>query len=544
MKPSLLRFRRLLYPAIYLCFASLMAVSVAAKEGDKSEKSKAEPSKENAKPPEPLSDEPRLSVTKHSVVIDGRTVNYKATVGYLLLKREIDDAHPAKADESKKSEDGEKQKDDLKPCAKIFFIAYTRDGEDAATRPITFAFNGGPGAASVWLHLGALGPRRVKLTELGDGPPAPYALMDNDSSWLDGTDLVFIDPVSTGYSRPVTGVSAQSFHGYEEDIKSVAEFIRMYTTRNNRWLSPKFIIGESYGAARAAGLAAFLQDRMNLYVNGVVLVSGLLNAQDISFSPGNDLPYTLFLPGYATAAWYHKKLAPELQNKPVEEVRKQAEAFACKEYLLALAHGNTLSDADQKQIAGRLSGLTGLPVDLILRYHLRIPCDVFKEELLKPENRVVGRFDSRFTGIGYNPRGNNFDPSFEAVRGAYTATINDYLRNDLKFETDLPYETLAPVSWNLQNGYLDVEQDLGRAMSENPAMKVWVAAGYYDLAISYSATEYALRQMFIDPAVRANISLTFKEGGHMIYNNESSLKKFKSDYQIFLNRTLHPKPGG
>ena len=371
--------------------------------------------------------------------------------------------------------------------------------------------------------------------------------MDNDFSWLDDSDLVFIDPVSTGYSRPATGEKAHSFHGYEEDIKSVAEFIRMYTTRNKRWLSPKFIIGESYGAARAAGLAAFLQDRMNIYVNGVVLVSGLLNAQDIDFTPGNDLPYTLFLPGYATTAWYHKKLTPDLQNRTAEEVRKEAEDFAGKDYLVALAQGNALSDVAKKQIAERLSELTGLPVDLILRYHLRIPSDVFREELLKPENRVIGRFDGRLTGIGYNPRGNHLDPSFEAVRGAFTATINDYLRNDLKFETDLPYETLADISWdlsNVQNKYLDVEQTLGRAMSQDPAMKIWVAAGYYDLAISYSATKYALRQMLIDPALQPNLSLTTYEGGHMIYNNEPSLKKFKSDYQIFLDNTLHPKTGG
>jgi len=541
------RFRLPLPVALSLVFASLIAVSTATAEGDKAAKSNSESSKETAKATELPSDEPKLSVTKHSVVIGGKTVNYKATVGYLLLRQEVDDAHREKADKSGKNEDEKKPKDDLKPWAKFFFIAYTRDGENGATRPITFAFNGGPGAASVWLHLGALGPKRVKLTELGDGPPAPYALVDNEESWLDGTDLVFIDPVSTGYSRTAPGENAQSFHGYEEDIKSVAEFIRMYTTRNNRWLSPKFIVGESYGAARAVGLTAFLQDRMNLYVNGIMLVSGLLNSQDIDSNPGNDLPYSLFLPGYSTAAWYHKKLAPDLQNKTPDEVRKEAEAFAGKEYPLALAQGASLSDASQKQVAEKLSGLIGLPVELILRYHLRIPCDVFREELLKSENRVIGRFDSRFTGIGYDPRGSHFDPSFENVRGAYTATINDYLRNDLKFETDLPYETLANVSWNfsnVQNKYLEVEQTLGRTMSQNPAMKVWLAAGYYDLAVSYRATEYALCQILIDPALRSNISLTNYEGGHMIYNTEPALRKFKADFQVFLNNTLQKKPGG
>jgi carboxypeptidase C (cathepsin A) len=541
MKSSSPRFLLFSAAGVFFVFASLMTMSCTAETGEEGKSANAEAHNETAKSPEPPSEEPKLSVTQHSAVIGGKTVRYKATAGYLLLRQEAVGTHSAKVDKSGKGE-----VEHLKPWAKIFFVAYTRDEEDPA-RPVTFAFNGGPGAASVWLHLGALGPRRVKLTELGDGQPAPYTLVDNDYSWLDSTDLVFIDPVSTGYSRPAPYVSAQSFHGYEGDIKSVAAFIRLYTTRNKRWLSPKFIIGESYGATRAAGLTAFLQNQMNLYVNGVILVSGLLNAQDVDFGPGNDLPYTLFLPSYATAAWYHKKLAPELQNKTVDEVRKEAEAFAGKDYLLALARGNALPNPSKKQIAERISWLTSLPVEMILRYHLRIPCDVFRSELLKSENRVIGRFDSRFTGIGYDPRGSNFDPSFEAVRGAYTATINDYLRNDLKFETDLPYETLADISWNLsnvENKYLEVERALGRAMSHNPTIKVWVAAGYYDLAISYNATEYALRQMLIDPVLNANISLTTYESGHMIYNSEPSLKKFQSDFQSFLNNTLHPKPGG
>ena len=474
-------------------------------------------------------------------MIGGRTVDYKVTAGYLLLKQESDNAHPPKTDEAKKGEPEQE-----KPWAKIFFIAYTRDGE-SVTRPITFAFNGGPGAASVWLHLGALGPRRVKLSELGDGQPAPYSLVDNEQSWLDSTDLVFIDPVSTGYSRPAPGVSAQSFHDTREDVKSVAAFIRLYTTQNNRWLSPKFMIGESYGATRAAALTTYLQDQMSIYVNGVILVSGLLNAQDIDFNPGNDLPCTLFLPGYAITAWYHKKLVPELQNKTAEEVRKEAEEFSGTDYLLALAQGNALSTARQQQIAEKLSRLTSLPVELILRFHLRIPSDVFRKELLKSENRVIGRFDSRFTGIGHDPRGSGFDPSFEAVRGVYTATINDYLHRDLKFETDLPYETLAEISWNFsgaENKYLEVEQTLGKAMSENPTMKVWVAAGYYDLAIPYSATDHALRQLLIDPALNGNISQTTYDGGHMLYNSAPALKKFKADFESFLRNTLRLKSGG
>ena len=544
MKSSPSRLRFLLPLGIFLSFAAFMArPATAADESDKTPKPPADAAKEPPKPPPPAPEEPKLSVTQHTVVINGKTISYKATVGYLLLKQEADDNHPQKSDDDKKPAP-DAQKDDLKPWAKIFFIAYTRDGMDPATRPVTFAFNGGPGAASVWLHLGALGPRRVKLAELGDGPTAPpYALADNESSWLDDTDLVFIDPVSTGYSRPVPGQSAQSFHGYEPDIKSVGEFIRLYITRNKEWLAPKFIIGESYGGARASGLSAYLQDNENIYVNGVIIVSGLLNAQTIDPNPGNnDLPYSLFLPGYAATAWYHKKLPPDMQGKSAEEVRKEAEDFAAKEYPLALMQGTALSESDQKQIAQKISNFTGLPVDLILRYHLRVPVSVFRTELLKGDNRLVGRFDSRVTGIGYDPD-EDFDPSFEAIKGAFTATINDYLRSELKFETDITYETHASISWNSGSDgkYLEVERSLSAAMSQNPSMKVWVVAGYYDMAIAYSATEYAVRQLLVDPALRPNISLTTYEGGHMIYNNEPSRKKFKADFETFLNETLHPK---
>ena len=551
MKSPMIRLLLLLTIGTFAAFTCAPARAAGADEGGKAAKPGAEApmegGKEPAKPSPAPPEEPKLTVTQHSVVIGGKTISYKATVGYLLLKQEAGDTHPAKPDDAdKKPPGGDGQKDDLKPWAKIFFIAYTRDGMDPATRPVTFAFNGGPGAASVWLHLGALGPRRVKLTGTGDGPSAPpYSLVDNESSWLDDTDLVFIDPVSTGYSRPAAGESAQAFHGYEADIKSVAEFIRLYITRNREWPAPKFIIGESYGGARAGGLSAYLQNHLNIYVNGVIIVSGLLNAQTIDANPGNDLPYSLFLPGYAATAWYHKKLPPEQQARSAEEVRKEAEEFAAREYPLALMQGNALPEAAQKEIAAKMSALTGLPVDLILRYHLRIPAGVFRDELLKADNRVLGRFDSRVTGIGYDPDGNYFDPSFEAVKGAFTATINDYLRNDLKFETDVPYETLAPISWNSgsENRYLEVEQALSGAMSQNPSMKVWVTAGYYDMAIAYSATQYAVRQLLVDPALRPNLSLTLYEGGHMMYNNAPARKQFKADFETFLENTLHPKAG-
>ncbi len=499
----------------------------------------AEPEAKPA-PSEKPQEEPKLSVTENTVTIGGKPIKYKAVAGYLVLKDEVDDQ------DGKKDEEKDPAKDSVKAKAKIFFIAYTREGMDAAVRPVTFAFNGGPGAASVWLHLGALGPRRVKLPPVPEQASPPYKLVDNDSSWLDDTDLVFIDPVSTGYSRQVPGESAKPFHGFEGDIKSVAAFIRLYTTRNNRWLSPKFIVGESYGGARAAALSSYLQDHCEIYVNGIIIVSGVLNWATVSALQANDVPYVAAIPTFAATAWYHKKLSPGSLAKPVEDVQAEAEAFASRDYLLALSRGSALPGGERVKIAARLSALTGLPADYIERHNLRVSLEGFMVELLKSENRTVGRFDSCFTGITYEPEHMNFDPSFEAVKGAFAATINDYLRGALKFESDLPYEILANVSpWdlsNVQNQLLDVSSDLGQAMSKNPRLKVWFLVGCYDLAVPWYSTDYAVRQMPLDPVLRPNIRMTRYETGHMIYTHESELPKLKNDFAAFLKDAIDAAP--
>ncbi len=495
------------------------------------------PSKE-AKPATAV---PPVTVTEHTAIIAGKPLKYKATAGYLLLKEESE--KPAGKEGEGKPGEADPSKDNLKPTAKVFFIAYTVENESAGTRPVTFAFNGGPGAASVWLHLGALGPRRVQLTAEGDGTPPPNRLVDNEYSWLNQTDLVFIDPVSTGYSRPVSGESARAFHGYNEDLQSIAEFIRSYTTQNNRWLSPKFVVGESYGGLRAAAMAGYLQDRMDMTLNGVIIVSGVLNWQTIAPQPGNDLPYSLYLPSYATAAWYHKRLPVGLQQATDEQVRKEAETFASGEYLIALNRGNALTEAQEKKVADRLSQLTGLPVEFVLRHHLRIPPDRFMDELLKDERLSIGRFDSRMTGISYEADGANFDPSFGLLRSTFTAAINSYLRTELKFETDLPYHSLANVGpWNFgnaENRFLDVSDSLAHAMSKNPQLKVWVISGYYDLAVPYYGTDYALRQMLLQPAVLANLRFSKYTGGHMLYTREPELKQFTADFNDFITKALH-----
>jgi len=465
-------------------------------------------------------------------------------------ERGRESATPTPSKESDKSKDKDKDKDEPKQKAKVFFIAYTRTdaGDDPTKRPITFSFNGGPGSASVWLHLGALGPRRTELTERGEAPLPPYHLVDNEATWLDATDLVFIDPVSTGYSRSVTGEDPKQFHGFKEDLASVGDFIRVYTSRNARWASPKFIIGESYGTTRAAGLSDYLQERYGFYVNGIILVSSILDFSTARFAPGNDRPYPLFLPTYTAAAWYHKKLPQDLQSKPLTDVLRESEDFASNQYLLALNRGDQLDDNQRKELANNLARFTGLPADTIAQWNFRIPARRFFFDLLKDKNRSIGRYDARFTGIRYEPGTEeyDFDPSYEAVLGPYCAMMNDYVRRELKFESDLPYEMIADVRpWNFanvaQNQYLDVADDLRKAMSRNPYLKLWVCCGYYDLATPYYAAENVLHGMQLDPSIRDNLRLTFYEAGHMIYINHPSLLQFRKDAAAFMQDALKPR---
>jgi carboxypeptidase C (cathepsin A) len=520
-----------LLPVVAAAAAAAVCLSLHAAQPAASP-SPADANQSAPKPPE--GGQPGVSVTEHTITVNGQVLKYKATAGYLTLSEEKQDKD-AKPDDG--SHPGGPGPDPGKPKAKIFFIAYTREDADRGARPITFAFNGGPGAASVWLHLGELGPRRVKLDELAPNPGPPYSLVDNEQTWLTDTDLVFIDPVSTGFSRPAPGATAGEFHDYEEDIKSIGEFIRLYITQNNRWLSPKLIIGESYGGTRAAGLCDYLQNEDGIYLDGVIIVSGLMNWQNIDFTPGNDIAFCLGLPAFADTAWFYKKDAPEYQQADVSKARQDAEDFAMKDYLLALGKGDQLAEADRQQIATHLSKLLGIPVDYILSHHLRVSDDDFRTELLKPEGRAPGRFDSRYSGIVYDPDGDIGDPSFVAIRGAFTATINSYLRTELKFESDLPYNLLADVEpwhFNAENKYLDVSHALGRAMSDNPRLKVWVTCGYYDLAISYFSTQYTLDHMRLVPAIRQNLTISKYASGHMIYTDQTAIKAMRQDFSAFL----------
>jgi carboxypeptidase C (cathepsin A) len=471
----------------------------------------------------------KLVVTHGEVKIGGKAVAYRATTGTYQLKDE-----------------GGKHKADL------FCIAYERTPapqslEEAAARPVTFVFNGGPGAASVWLHLGTAGPKRVLLTPAGEAPPQPYRVVDNEFSWLDATDLVFIDPVGTGFSRAAPGEDGKQFYGVQEDVQWVSEFIRLWTTRNQRWPSPKFLAGESYGTTRAAALSPHLLRRHGIAVNGIVLISTVLDFQTIRFGGGNNLPFPLFLPTYTAAALHHKKLAADLQANPSRTL-KEAEAFADGPYTVALGKAAALGDAERKQVARELARLTGLNESLILKANLRIDSDVFRKHLLGDGEQIIGRFDARLTGFDPDPleRGPSQDPSFDQFHAAYAGAFNDYVRRTLGYESDLTYDVLSGRvhPWNFGragNGHLNVATDLAETLRLAPQTKVMVCSGLTDLATPYWAASYTIRQMELSPALRKNISETFYSGGHMMYHEADGLKKLKADIADFVQKSVPAK---
>jgi len=490
----------------------------------------------DTKATEPPKDQ--ISKTQHTTTLDGKEIRYTATTGTIVLNEE--------------AEGDEKKSEGSKPKASIFFVAYTKDRAedvDAAAhrrqRPLTFSFNGGPGSSSVWLHLGLLGPRRVQVVDDQDRPlPPPYQLLDNAHSLLDETDLVFIDPVSTGFSRAVEGEKASEYHDFKKDIESVGDFIRLYTTRYQRWPSPKFLIGESYGTTRAAGLSGYLQDRHGVYLNGIMLISVILNFQTARFVAGNDLPFILFLPTFAATAWYHGKLAADLQAD-LHATLAKVEDFALGEYTLALMQGDALPAKRRRQIVRNLARYTGLSPAYSERTNLRINIHRFVKELRRDERITVGRLDSRFTGVDRDAAGEHYeyDPSYALIQGPYTATLNDYVRTELEYESDLAYEILTdrvrPWSYDKhQNEYVNVAETLREAMSKNPFLRVFVANGYYDLATPYLATRYTFSHLQLDAALQQNIQMTHYEAGHMMYVHEPSLAQLKKDLAGFIQAAI------
>ncbi|PYS78702.1 MAG: peptidase S10 [Acidobacteria bacterium] len=459
-------------------------------------------------------------VTKHEIRIGGRTLRYTVTTGVMPLRNAA----------------GETE-------ARIFYMAYTADGVgDRAQRPLMFSFNGGPGSASVWLHMGALGPKRVRMLDDGQMPPPPFQLVDNESTWLDFTDLVFIDPVGTGYSRAARPELASRYFGLQGDIQSVGEFIRLYLARNERWTSPLFLVGESYGTTRASGLSGYLIEH-GIAFNGIILISTIMNFQTARFAKGNDLPYILFLPTYSAIAWYHKKLPPDLQTD-LRKTLDEVERWAATDYTVALAKGDRLTPSERQEVIDRLNRYTGLSKRFIDDSDLRIEIQRFDKELLRDEKRTVGRLDGRFKGIdalavSETP---DFDPSLAAIRPPYTATFNNYVRAELGFKSDLEYYILGGGvgRWDFgaDNTYADTSEALRSAFAKNPYMRLMVACGYYDLATPYFAAQYTLKHMGLDPSLNGNVTVSYYEAGHMVYIDKNSLAQLKRNAESFVQGAL------
>jgi len=461
--------------------------------------------------------EPAPVVRAHEVTVQGKTLRYKSTAGRMPIRNAAGDTE-----------------------AWIFYTAYTLDGvQDTAKRKLVFCFNGGPGSSSVWLHMGAIGPQRVKLNDDGSLPAPPYKMVPNEASWLDQADLVFIDPVGTGYSRATKPDLAKKFFGLKGDIESVGEFIRMYLTRNNRWLSPLFLAGESYGTTRCAGLSGYLVDH-GIALNGIFLISTVLNFGTLEFDTFNDLSYDLILPSYTATAWYHKRLAPDLQ-KDLQAALKESEEYASDGYLKALYLGDRMSAADRKAAVDKLARLTGLNAEFIDRAELRVDLDRFERELLRDRNVVVGRIDSRLTGPGQRAAtlGTEFDPSISTIMTPYTAAWYQYVRTELGYESDDDYYILGGGvrSWDFgaDNHYADVTESLRLAFEKNPHMKLYVGAGFYDMATPYFAAWYTLDHMALPEAAKANIRRCTYEAGHMYYIHLDSLRAMKRDVNSFFD---------
>lgn len=503
-------------------FFLLTFASFAQSPADTAAKPTDKPAAEEKKPAPP---EEKPVVTKHSVKAGGKTLNYTATVGMMPIK----------------NAEGETE-------AHIFYMAYTLDQPAGSPkRPLMFSFNGGPGSSSVWLHLGTIGPRRVKMLNDGGMPAPPYQVVDNDYTWLDQTDLVFIDPVGTGYSRAVKKELNKKFWGLNGDIESVGEFIRMYLTRNQRWDSPLFLVGESYGTTRAAGLAGYLINR-GVAFNGIVLVSSVLDFQTLVFAPGNDLPYILFLPTYTATAWYHKKLPADLQGD-LNKALKESEEFANGAYSRALFQGDKLSREERIQVAAQLSRLTGLSTQYIENSELRIEQSHFSKELLRDQRLTVGRLDGRFRGKDASNVGETFeyDPSMAAIFPPYTAAFNAYVRGELGYQTDVNYNILGGInSWDWpetgEGGFPSTSEGLRSAFAKNPYLKVYIASGHYDMATPYFATQYTLEHIGLDKEARASISTGQYEAGHMMYIQNDSLLQLKKDVSRFLQNALPATP--
>lgn len=500
------------YRASLLALALLAAATpaVAADKAPKAEKAAEKPVSE-----------PKVFVTEHSGRFNGQDVRYKAIAGETYLYDE-----------------------DENPRAAIFSTTYIRQGvKDTSTRPVIFIFNGGPGSSSLWLHMGAFGPKRLVLpSDAKDDGAAPYKIVDNDKTLLDIADMVFIDPVGTGFSRAIGKGEGKDYWGVDQDAESIAKFIRQWTTQHKRWNSPKYVAGESYGTTRAAKLAEVLEGGFNGYgLNGVMLISAILDFSTARFQTGNELPYIGFLPTYAATHWYHARLGE--QGVTVEQHVERARQFAVNEYAPALLKGDRISAEEKARVRKTLAELTGLSEQYLDQTNLRINAHRFMKQYGRDRGHTVGRFDSRYTGIDQDAAGETFDndPSGYAIAPSYTAAFNHYIADSLKVDLGArEFKTLSGEpgrNWDWagkkRGGYINVNvaEGLGQAMRENKDLRVLLASGYYDLATPFFAAETTLAA---NGLVKDRVSYTYYEAGHMMYLHHPSFDKLMQDIRDFV----------
>jgi carboxypeptidase C (cathepsin A) len=499
----------------------LAALPLSASAQDKDAKPADKPA-DAATPPAPKEES---SVTDHSIKIGSQTIPYKATAATILLKNEKDE-----------------------PIALLYSTAYARsDVKDLSTRPIAFVYNGGPGSASVWLHMGSFSPKRVATVNADATPPAPYKLTDNANCLLDRTDLVFVDPIGTGFSHAVGKSADKDFWGVDQDVKSLAQFINTYISRNNRWNSPKFLIGESYGTFRSAALSNYLQTHDGMDFNGIVLISSVLDLGTISFNPGEDMPYVFYLPSYAATAWYHKVLKDRPDN--LTGFLQEARNFAETGYLSALVKGSKLGATEKAEVAKQLSRYTGLSEEYLINANLRVNLPQFMKELQRSRGLTTGRLDARYSGFSYDLLGEyaEYDPQDTSTAGPFTAAWNTYVHEDLKFGQDKVYHTGSDEAegvWDWKHhagdnfgfpGSPNVEGDLIQAMLTNPHLQIEVENGLYDLATPFFATEFTMEHLGLPEKLQKNIHLQYYDAGHMMYLRDEDLVKLKANIAAFID---------